>query len=187
MGWPKEHKMNTRKKILVAAAKLFPRFGYEGISIDRIMSEAGLTRGSFYSHFSTKSNLYIQALRYGAEQGLRRLEDIGDEDKNHIELYLSEEHLKGESVICPLAALVSDVVQRDECIRDAYTQLLQGFTQHVIYRKAVDTHSISKKRVLQQAVVMIGGMAIARTITDENLASKILEYCQDLVKNELST
>jgi hypothetical protein len=42
--------------------RLFNRFGFEQVSIDQIMSHAGLTRGGFYNHFDSKAQLYAAAV-----------------------------------------------------------------------------------------------------------------------------
>src|SRR4030066_45390 len=62
MPYPKEHKQRSRQRILDSAYRLFSRRGFEAVAIDDIMADAGMTRGAFYAHFSSKSELYQQAL-----------------------------------------------------------------------------------------------------------------------------
>ena len=62
MPYPPDHREQTRKQIVRAARKLFNRFGLNGVSIDDIMAEAGLTRGGFYSYFQSKGELYSEAV-----------------------------------------------------------------------------------------------------------------------------
>ena len=63
MAYPKGHRDRTRVQIIDSARRLFNRNGFENVSIDAIMADAGLTRGAFYSYFRTKSDLYVEALR----------------------------------------------------------------------------------------------------------------------------
>ena len=58
MPYTQEHKAETRARIVRSALGLFVRHGFEPVSIDAIMAEAGLTRGGFYNHFATKEELY---------------------------------------------------------------------------------------------------------------------------------
>src|SRR4030081_1682500 len=44
------HRLETRARIIVSARKLFNQFGFDGVSIQQIMSNAGLTHGGFYKH-----------------------------------------------------------------------------------------------------------------------------------------
>jgi TetR/AcrR family transcriptional regulator, transcriptional repressor for nem operon len=41
---------------------LFNRSGFESVSIDSIVEDAGLTRGGFYTYFKSKSDLYVEVL-----------------------------------------------------------------------------------------------------------------------------
>src|SRR5437773_7060112 len=59
---PKQ-KRDTREKILESARRLFNRKGYSGVTIEEIMSDAGLTHGGFYRHFHGKDELYATAVR----------------------------------------------------------------------------------------------------------------------------
>lgn len=49
MPYPHGHRTKTKKRIIDSARKLFNRYGFESVSIQRIMSGAGLTHGGFYS------------------------------------------------------------------------------------------------------------------------------------------
>ena len=60
MSYSPKHKRDTREKILESARRLFNRNGYSGVSIEQIMSDAGLTHGGFYRHFSGKDELTRQ-------------------------------------------------------------------------------------------------------------------------------
>jgi AcrR family transcriptional regulator len=49
---------NNRDRILRTARQLFPRYGYNGISIRAIAAEAKLTTGAIYFHFKNKKEIY---------------------------------------------------------------------------------------------------------------------------------
>ena len=56
-------KPNARKEeFLDLAEELFASLGYENTSVDRIVSEIGLSKGAFYHHFRSKSDLLDAAL-----------------------------------------------------------------------------------------------------------------------------
>jgi AcrR family transcriptional regulator len=48
----------TRERLLRAAEKLFVRYGYEAVGIDRIVLAAGVTKGAFYHHFGDKLAIF---------------------------------------------------------------------------------------------------------------------------------
>ncbi|MDL4863935.1 TetR/AcrR family transcriptional regulator [Halomonas elongata] len=179
MPWSANHKPRTRHQILDAAATLFTHHGFEGTTINDVMRQAGLTRGAFYAHFASKGDLYAEALRHAALTSSAHLADT--DPRERVLGYLSDTHRRGEDVNCPLACLVSDVAQQDDQVREAYTRLFSGFVAHC---QAAGTEAPMRRRALQQAVTMIGGMAIARTLNDDALAEEVLDACRALANIE---
>jgi AcrR family transcriptional regulator len=48
----------TRAQLIAIATRLFAVHGYEGTSIEAVLTEAGVSRGSLYHHFAGKEALY---------------------------------------------------------------------------------------------------------------------------------
>ncbi|MCB1736967.1 MAG: TetR/AcrR family transcriptional regulator [Gammaproteobacteria bacterium] len=66
----------TRERILEAAEHQFHRHGYHATGLDRIIADAGVTKGNFYYHFKSKEALAVASLqrhfdRFGAELASR--------------------------------------------------------------------------------------------------------------------
>lgn len=55
---------NTEKKIITTAIQLFKKHGYQDTSINQICDACGITKGTFYYHFSAKSDLIFQYYEY---------------------------------------------------------------------------------------------------------------------------
>ncbi len=49
----------TRNTILEAALGLFSQHGYDATSVDQICQGAGISKGAFYHHFSSKQDLFL--------------------------------------------------------------------------------------------------------------------------------
>ena len=65
----------TRKSIMDTAETLIMEQGYSATSIDQILAGAGITKGSFFYHFPTKTDLaHALAERY-ARRDIRQLTD----------------------------------------------------------------------------------------------------------------
>jgi len=56
----------TRTKIYNAAKKLMDKYGYDAVSIDDIVREAKVARGSFYVYFLSKEDLLVYLVFEGA-------------------------------------------------------------------------------------------------------------------------
>src|SRR6185436_102793 len=52
----------TREKLLATARRLFGRDGYEATSVEAVLREAGVARGSLYHHFDNKPALFDAVL-----------------------------------------------------------------------------------------------------------------------------
>jgi TetR/AcrR family acrAB operon transcriptional repressor len=53
----------ARKELMATAIDCFARYGYQGTSIDRIASAAGVTKGALYYHFRDKEELLSEAVK----------------------------------------------------------------------------------------------------------------------------
>jgi len=67
-GRPKD--LEKRAAILEAAKALFPRHGYDGVSMDAIAAEAGVSKLTVYSHFKDKDALFRETVRVKCEEQL---------------------------------------------------------------------------------------------------------------------
>jgi len=120
MPYTEEHKERTRAKIVESARILFNRHGFQGVTIDMVMKNVGLTRGGFYKHFDSKDALYAQAVssflngrgaQMRAEAGVD-LTKVGLQTaRNMIDGYLATKHLEDLDGQCPMIALPSDVAR----------------------------------------------------------------------------
>ena len=174
MPYASTHKAETRERIVEAARKLFNRHGFEQVSIDRIMADAGLTRGGFYNHFQSKDQLYAAAVA-----SFITCNPFSDSMKDQppanpaqlarmlIDLYLSEEVLADIDSHCPLYALPGDVARAGLSPQKAYTDLIRSMT-HVI-GMALDDVPDGDERAQVIVSLCVGGMVLARTTDDAAL------------------
>ena len=174
MAWQETHKEQSKDRILTSAAMLFTHHGFEQISIDQVMKNAELTRGAFYSHFKSKSDLYAQAIRKAATVAFQRKPvNCPQNMKSFAQYYLSAEHRDDQyEQACPLAFLVSDINQQDSQVKATYTKTLQAFIAQA------DSLCLSREKALQSVVLMVGGLALSRALDDKNLSNELLAACQ---------
>jgi TetR/AcrR family transcriptional repressor of nem operon len=181
MPWPKEKKQQTRQQLIDAATTLFMQHGYEAVSIDDIMQQAQLTRGGFYHHFPSKSAVYYQAILSALEQGRAFFANINrDNLSDFIRYYLSHDHLNSP-LICPLSSITPDIIRRNKQIRTAYDNAFNAFVSG-LQQKSIDHQGktkLSQPQALRLAILMIGGMTLARAINDSSGVGAILSAARD--------
>jgi TetR/AcrR family transcriptional regulator, transcriptional repressor for nem operon len=61
------HRGAAREKILAAAFEVIRRKGYSGATVDDLCAAAGVTKGAFFHHFSSKEDLAVEAARHWAD------------------------------------------------------------------------------------------------------------------------
>jgi len=49
----------TQEKILRTSLKLFSEKGFDKVTVDEIVKKSGTSKGSFYQHFSAKSDIFL--------------------------------------------------------------------------------------------------------------------------------
>src|SRR5262245_9097460 len=175
MPYAPKHKRDTREKILESARRLFNRNGYSGVSIEEIMSDAGLTHGGFYRHFSGKEELYAAAVRQflckqtpAAWQQRREPTAV---TKSHarriVDAYFSREHFDDRDGCCPLLGTASDVERRGEVVKTAYQEVVEQLVK--VFEDDLSKPR-ARKRALTLVALCVGGMVLARNVCDPNLA-----------------
>ena len=51
----KEQAAKNRERVIEVAGRLFREHGFDGVGIDAVMAEAGLTHGGFYKSFRPRT------------------------------------------------------------------------------------------------------------------------------------
>lgn len=185
MPYSKTHKQQVRKKITETARVLFNRNGYDKVTIDQVMQQAGLTRGGFYNHFASKDELFAEAVDgFLMGRGARWREDAGidvsqpdvEAVRQMIDSYLSNTHLQDLDGQCPMIALSSDVARNQPAVRAAYQKLLEGMVflfESSLARQERFNSAEARSSALSLAALCVGGMILARTLPDSTLAAEV--------------
>ena len=183
MRYPKKQKAETRARILGAAARLFRESGYDGVGVDAIMNEAGLTPGGFYSHFSSKEALFAEAMATALDpkntRRATRSSGTGAKDALGalVKGYLSRTHRDTVAEGCPLPALTSDVARKSEATRESYERQFLQFVSE-IETILPQTPKPARERALAIIAQCVGGLMLSRAVKDENLSDQILKSCR---------
>jgi AcrR family transcriptional regulator len=67
------HFADTRTRIMEAGMRMFAELGYNNASLDKVATDAGLTKGAVYWHFSSKQDLFLAILEHQLNEQLRML------------------------------------------------------------------------------------------------------------------
>ena len=181
MPYSKEHKEQTRQNILKSACELFSSKGFNAVTVDDVMQNCSLTRGAFYIHFDSKSDLYNQALKYSAtnsELAKTKPKEISSKEwlGQLLDQYLSIEHVSGEAP-CSLAFLATDIISQDKIAKQPYVHNFKNMNKAILIYASKDGIK-NENDILALTSMIIGAVAVSRTIDDKRLVQKILSSCR---------
>lgn len=182
MPYPSGHRERVRVRIVESARRLFNRHGFDGVSVDTIMAHAGLTRGGFYTYFSSKSDLYVEALSCfftdpNWKKGWNGVSvDLTSEDAapEIVRAYLSQQHLDAVENSCPMVALPSDVARSNTAVKAAFETVFKAMAS-LLSRDIRTKNQTPTDRGMAIAALCVGGMVVARSMNDRSLAKQLRE------------
>jgi TetR/AcrR family transcriptional repressor of nem operon len=181
-----EHREQVREKIVRSARRLFNRHGFNAVAIDDLMADAGLTRGSFYAYFDSKSDLYATSITAVlSEKAIENWDGVSIDPRapevaaQIIGDYLSVSHFENVDGSCPLVALPNDVSRTEQSVRRAFESVLKALID--IFEQGLERRGdVARERALAMAALCVGGMVLARTIEDRALADELREAARSV-------
>lgn len=188
MPYPANHSVAVRAEIVDSARKLFNRHGFDGVSIDQIMSGAGLTRGGFYSHFKSKSDLYAEVLGcFFTDPNWKNqwegvVMDFAAEEPGPqvVRAYLSRQHFENVENSCPMVALPTDVSRSGRPAKAAYENVFRAMV--ALLERSVSGRAGSSRATQARAIaaLCVGGMVVARAMDDRRVADELRDACMSV-------
>jgi AcrR family transcriptional regulator len=141
------------------------------------MSDAGLTNGAFYGHFSSKEDLVANVL---ADQlrAQRHGFDAQASDRAGLEAfvrsYLSSQHRDQCADGCPSAALLDEIARRPAATRQVFSDELMGVIDDIASRLDPTDVEVARTDALTLFGLMVGTLQLARALTDRDLSDQLL-------------
>jgi AcrR family transcriptional regulator len=178
MRYAAEHNEATRERILAAASRLFREHGIAAVGLAKIMAEAELTVGTFYTHFKSKEALLRETL-------LRALQDRhvaldlalrGGDLEMAVRAYLSPEHRDAPGTGCPVAALASEVARHPRATRQTFASNIEPSLDVLAACLATRRgRKVDRADAAALLGLLVGTLQLARATPDRVESGAILE------------
>lgn len=186
MRYKPGYKAEKRKELLSVAGKAIKEHGFSATGIDGLMQDAGVTSGTFYSHFPSKAELLKALIVSELEASNARWEDIAEDNpaawlRQQVQRYLSMGHVAHPEAGCLLPALASEIGRADEETR----KLLESALGQ--WQEGVATRLGDKQRAWAFIAQLVGGVLLARAVADETLQRTILTGSRALLEDSISS
>ncbi|RNG22259.1 TetR/AcrR family transcriptional regulator [Streptomyces botrytidirepellens] len=175
----KEHKSETRRRIIETAGRRFKQDGIDGSGVSTLMKDAGLTNGAFYAHFESKNDLVTTAiadqLKVQTESVVARAAPGRAGLEQIVRGYLSPQHRDSPGDGCPNAALLDEIGRCTDMTRQAYTDGVLILVDGIAARMAPEAPSSARVKALSLLGLMAGTLQLSRALTDGQLANEVLD------------
>ncbi|BBY45885.1 TetR/AcrR family transcriptional regulator [Mycolicibacterium celeriflavum] len=172
-----DRKAATRRRIIETASERFKQDGIDGSGIATLMSDAGLTNGAFYAHFSSKddlvANVVADQLR-AQHDNLSALPPGKAALEGFVRDYLSPHHRDHPGTGCPNAALLDEIGRCDDGVRDAYTEGIQSIVDVIAAHLSPRDPSAARPTAVGLFTVLVATLQLSRAVTDRELSDGIL-------------
>lgn len=179
-------KEQSHQRIVEAASRQFREDGLAAAGVQRIMEDAGLTHGGFYSHFDSKADLMsealVEAVAAQSERWLAGLDELPGYERLQrlVSRYLSARHRDAPGVGCPLPAISAEVARAPYAVRRAYDTTLRELVARMEASLAAGGEGAAHERAMGTLALCVGGLLLARAVSDSALSDDILQSCRRL-------
>lgn len=191
MRYDANHKAETRKKVVKAAAAMLRAKGVDGIGVAEIMAEVGLTHGGFYAHFPSKTALVAAALEEAFDQSRRRYARMGEgvgparQLDQFIDTYVSAAHRDRPEGGCPVAALATDIRRQAPEVRETFDDGLRGIIRRLAGLIPAGPEDEREALAASAFAEMVGVVALSRTLADVTYSDRLLAEARQQIKRRV--
>ena len=186
----------TRQRIIAQAAPLFNQRGYEGCSLQDIMSATGLEKGGIYRHFDSKEELAAEAFDFAwattVSKRFEKLDSIPnhvDRLKQHILNFTVRSGLPGG---CPLLNTAVDSDNGNPVLRERVRKALRGWQTSLkkILHEGITAGAIQPDIDIDKAASLIigtleGGMLISRIEKNDQPLRDALDHLDNSLETKV--
>jgi AcrR family transcriptional regulator len=181
----KEKQQETRRCLMVSAARLFAQRGLQQASIDELAEDAGYTKGAFYANFKNKEELFLAMLDERFAHKIEQIERViageGTEAEKAVQAGDNfTEMLRADPEWQRLFLEFSAYAGRDEDFRQELVTRYRWLRERVAAAlearaEEVGLHSaVSSEKVAMMACAIVNGFALEKLLEGEAIPDELL-------------
>jgi TetR/AcrR family transcriptional repressor of nem operon len=191
--YPRQHKAETRERILRAADRVMKAKGMEAASVDAVMRDAGLTVGGFYAHFPSKDALARQALLDGMEASvdrllaaLARVPDGAAWVRALVDAYLAQADDPALEHACPLTLFLPEVARGSREFRNAFAERTGALLDRIAAHFPDVPGMTRRQAALAVYSACVGAVVLARAVAAPEARARILAVTRTTLERALA-
>ncbi|MCK1792262.1 TetR/AcrR family transcriptional regulator [Pseudomonas violetae] len=179
MRYSANHKLETRERLLRSSAVSAKKSGFSAVGVDGLMKAIGLSGGAFYSHFSSKDELFASIVERELGQSMARLGEDQDLDRC-LRQYLSMAHVESVDTGCALPALGAEIARSEDAVRQQAENWICRLQQS--WAQTLGSDSLAWA-ILSQC---IGALVVARMLATPDIQRTVLKSSYDEIRKQIA-
>ena len=172
----------TKDEILKVAAHHFAKRGYEGISLDEIAKELGITKPAIYYHFKNKADLYkavlMERLR-GLVEAIKEATNKSTEPCEKLRLYIESfgSYLQKKSCFAAILAheFADEGIHMDKEMTQELSKTLGKLT--AIINEGIEKGLFTLQNPMAVQITIVSTLIMHQTT--QPLRKKVTSFIQD--------
>lgn len=184
MRYSAEHKEDTRRRVVEAAAAIAKKQGFGTTGVDSLMGAAGLKGSTFYHHFSTKNDLLAEIIEAELERSRQALAGKRDGSTRvllkQLLSYMSVQHVESPERGCVLPTLSAEVARANEGAKKAYEDSVRRIHDEI--EDVVDDATTSWALL----ALSVGAVVMASAMASDKTRDEVLKACGNFAKKTVS-
>ncbi|WP_408034462.1 TetR/AcrR family transcriptional regulator [Tenacibaculum aestuarii] len=189
----------TKAFIIETVAPIFNRSGFSAMSLSKITTATGLTKGAIYGHFENKEELAIEAFKYSVRRVLKDLNKTVNKGETPLVMLLNVAFFYGsyyeynkEFGGCPILNIGVDSDNQNKAI----AQLVQSYNYRILDRFSQLIESGKKSNEIKESVdsmlyakrffyIIEGAVYMSHIMKDGSYLKDVSIVIQQIIKQEL--
>ncbi|MDX2244909.1 MAG: TetR family transcriptional regulator [Leptolyngbyaceae cyanobacterium bins.302] len=169
---------DTKTRIMKAINRGFRSRGYNGVGVDALAKEAGVTSGAFYGYFRSKEEAFLAAVIAGLDEYRTGVETFRRQTGEQwvtalADYYVGSQHRQNIACGCALPTLSPEVIRASDRVRSAYQNELVKLHGAIAAGLKADNETQTRHLAWAILSLLAGGLTLARAVIHEDLAEQI--------------
>ena len=174
MRYPPGQKQRTRKRVLDVSASLAKKKGFAAVSVDDLMTGAGLTGGAFYAHFRSKDALFAELVTRELAHTADMLSPCDGQSEGEwltrlLDLYLTDAHVRSPGTGCVIPALGAEIARADPKVRAAFEKAMLALQQ--TWAERLGDSDLAWSTICQ----LVGAVLVARAMKSTSMVDEVVQ------------
>jgi TetR/AcrR family transcriptional repressor of nem operon len=187
MRYSREHKQETRERIVRKASVRLRERGAHGVGVADLMKEAGLTHGGFYAHFDSRESLLVEAFAYAMDRSMEHWRKTAEQTPPEkrfamiVDSYLNTTHRDDPGRGCAVPTLGAEIARESPKTRKAFAAKLEQMIDMVAEQMIDLPPKAARKQAAATLATMMGTLVLSRIAGNGEFSNEILAAGREAV------